>query len=581
MAGKGDSWNSSSFVSGLNDKKDFLIAASVLTAFILIAVFYSFGYTTVTPHLMDVPIILCAFFYPKRGVAAAVILSAGYVLMAALLTGFSGIEIIYAVGRAVIFIMIGTVVSFISEGLNNEKKRYSDLFNNLSDTTYITSCTADGEIGEIVECNETTLKNTGYKKEELIGKPVSTLIGGTVPSLRNTGNETDDTEKINGEGIYVFETGHKRKDRPLCPVEMKIRSSLFDKKPVFIITARDISRRKETEDKLTAQAKFLESLIETIPIPFMYKDHDLRHTMCNTPLLNSLYLKKEDFIGKTVYDVLPAECADEINKMDLETITSHQPVSKTLSIPLKNGGEYVTLVNTMAVFSEEEEFSGIITISQDISNLKKVKEDLRRSLEEKTVLLQEVHHRVKNNLAIIIGFLSMQKTLMDDEECIEAIADAGNRIYSLAAVHESIYLSENISEIDAGDHFKNLIGSILTTCAEDSTIRYSIDTGGCKLDIRQAIPASLIVNEIITNSVKYAFRDLKSGNISLKLHKDENGRFSMVISDNGIGLPEGFDQSKSHTLGIKVINNIVRLQLKGDVSLISGSSGTAWNISWK
>ena len=581
MSEKGRSWISSSVISKLNKKKDYLIIVSILIAFLFLGIFYSQGYTTVTPHLLDVPIILCAFFYPKRGTLAAIILSIGYVLMAAVLTGFSGIEILYALGRSVIFIMIGMVVSLISGGLNTEKKKYSDLFNSLSDTTYITKCTADGEIGEILECNETTLRNTGYKREELIGKPISALICGTVPSLKNKVDRPEGAEKNDNGEIYVIETEHKRKNRASCPVEIKIRSSVFDKKPVFIITARDISKRKETENKLTVQAKFLESLIETIPIPFMYKNHELRHTMCNDPILERLNLKKEEFIGKTVFDVLPQEYASEIHKMDLETISSRQPVSKTFTMPDKNGEERFTLMNTMSVFSEEGDFSGIITISQDITDLKKAKKDLKRSLEEKTILLQEVHHRVKNNLAIIIGFLSMQKTLMDDEKCIEAITDAENRIYSLATVHESIYLSENISEIDAGDHFETLIGSILTTFADDSAISHSIDAGGCKLDIRQAIPASLIVNEIITNSVKYAFTGRKSGKISLKLSRNENGKFSMVISDNGIGLPEGFDYSKSHTLGIKVINNIVRLQLKGEVSMTSGLSGTTWDISWK
>jgi PAS domain S-box-containing protein len=581
MSEKDRSWISSSAISELHKKRDFLIIISVVSVFLFLGIFYFQGYTTVTPHLLDVPIILCAFFYPKRGTVAAIILSIGYVLMAAVLTGFSGIEILYALGRSVIFIMIGMVVSQISEGLNTEKKRYSDLFNSLSDTTYITSYTTDGEIGEILECNETTLRNTGYKREELIGKPISALICGTVPSLKNKVDEPEGAEKNDTGEIYVIETEHKRKKRDSCPVEMKIRSSVYDKKPVFIITARDISKRKETENKLTIQAKFLESLIETIPIPFMYKNHELRHTMCNNPLLERLNLKKEDFIGKTVFEVLPQEYASEIHKMDLETISSHQPVSKTLTITMKNGEEFSIFMNTMSVFSEEGNFSGIITISLDITDLKKTKTDLKRSLEEKTILLQEVHHRVKNNLAIIIGFLSMQKTLMDDEKCIDAITDAENRIYSLATVHESIYLSENISEIDAGDHFDTLIGSILTTFADDSTISHSIDVGDCKLDIRQAIPASLIVNEIITNSVKYAFKGKESGKISLKLYRDEKGRFNMVISDDGVGLPEDFDDSKSHTLGIKVINNIVRLQLKGDVSMTSGSSGTTWNISWK
>ncbi|MBN1432364.1 MAG: PAS domain S-box protein [Methanomicrobiaceae archaeon] len=557
-----------------------LIILSAVIVFIILGICYYLNYTIVTPHLIDIPIILFAFYYPKKGPVVAVLLSVVYILMVAVVTGFSDIEIIYAMGRAAIFVTIGTAVSLISARLNTEKKRYSSFFNSLSDTTYITTCTEDGEIGEIIECNDTTLINTGYSREELIGKPVSVLTTNIPPTLKDY--HKDRRENCNPDsGIYVIETEHKKKDGTSCPVEMKIRSYSFDKKPVFIITARDISKRKNYENKLMLQAQFLESLIETIPIPFMYKDRNMRHIMCNNPLLVSLGMKKEDFIGKTAFEIYPPESAEEIHRMDLETMSSHMPVSKTIALPGSEGETRRILMNKMGVFSEDGEFNGVISVAQDITDLKKVKEDLRRSLEEKTILLQEVHHRVKNNLAIIIGFLTMQKILMDDEKCIEAITDAENRIYSLAAVHESIYLSENISEIDAQEHFENLVASILSAFSDDSGIMHSTDAGGCKLDIRQAIPASLIINEIITNSIKYAFKDRESGKISLKMFMDENHRYNMIISDDGIGIPADFDQSKSQTLGIRVINNIVRLQLKGDVTMKTGPSGTTWTISWK
>jgi len=564
------------------DRRMFLlIILSAIIVYFIIGTCYSFGYTTVTPHMMDIPIILFAFFYPKRGTAAAVLLSAGYVLMAVAISGFSGTEIIHATGRAFVFITIGAVVSFLSAGLVSEKTRYSDLFNSLSDITYIAGRPENGEIGDIIECNETTLKNTGYSREEIIGKPVSFLTSGTRPSLEDLKIRQGSGKKDDNNEIYVIESEHKRKDNSSYPVEMKIRSSSIDERPVYVITARDISWRKEIEERLLNQARFLESLIETIPIPYLYKNSDLRHTMCNTSLLEFMNLERECFIGRTVFDVLPKEYADRINQMDLETIATRRPVSGTVRIPGNDGEERTILMNMMAVFPDEKVFSGIITIFQDISDLKKVKEDLRRSLDEKTVLLQEVHHRVKNNLSIIIGFLSMQKRVMDDEKCIEAITDAENRIYSLAAVHESIYLSETITEIDAQEHFENLIGTIVTAFSDHPGITSLVDAGGCKLDIRQAIPASLILNEIITNSIKYAFKDRKSGKISLKLQKDGTGQYNMVISDDGIGLPGDFDLSKSQTLGIKVINNIVKLQLKGDVTMTSGPSGTNWDINWK
>ena len=362
---------------------------------------------------------------------------------------------------------------------------------------------------------------------------------------------------------------------------MKISKSSIDNKSVYVITSRDISKRKEAENKLKSQAKFLESLIETIPIPFFYKDQNLRYTMCNSALLNFLNIRKEEFIGKDAFDIYPAGNAEEINQTDLETISSKKPSTQRISIPGGDGEIHTIISNKIGVFSEDDRNLGLITIFQDISDIKKIKQDLRQSLHEKTLLLQEIHHRVKNNLAIIIGFQTMQRHLMDDEKCIEAISDAENRIHSLAVVHESIYLSDKITEIDAGEHFENLIGGILAAFSDESKINYSIDAKGCKMDIRQAIPSSLIVNEIVTNSVKYAFSGRESGNIYFNIKKDSDGAFTLNVSDDGIGIPEGFNQEKSQTLGIKVINNIVKLQLKGDVRMESGSSGTKWEIKWK
>ncbi len=555
------------------------IIISSAIVFSIIGICYYLGYTVVFPHLIDIPIILCAFFHPRRGPAFAIALSALYILMSAVLTGFSEIEILYALGRAAVFIMIGTAVSYVSIKTGNEKKRYSDLFNSLSDITYITSCTEDWEPHLITECNETTLVNTGYSRGELIGKQVSVLAS-PVPKLKEI-RDNGKTESGEYGSIYVFETGHRRKDNTEYPVEMKIRLTTINNKPACLITARDITRRKETEREIINQAAYLESLIRTIPLPFIYKDSDLCYRMCNDPFLEFAGMKNEDFIGKTIHDLLPREFADRIHEMDLETMKTHKPVSGTICLPGNNGEGRPTIMTKMAVFSGDGRFDGIITINQDITDLKSAKEELRRSLEEKTVLLQEVHHRVKNNLAIIIGFLVMQKHHMKDKQCMAALTEAENRIHSLAIVHESIYLSENISEIDAGQHFESLISSILTSFSDGSIITYSIDAGGCKLGIKHAIPASLIVNEIITNSVKYAFKGRESGEISFRLYIDEDETFRMSIADDGVGFPEGFDASGQKTLGMKVINSIVRLQLKGEVSMDSGPKGTTWNIRWK
>ena len=196
---------------------------------------------------------------------------------------------------------------------------------------------------------------------------------------------------------------------------------------------------------------------------------------------------------------------------------------------------------------------------------RKAEDLLRASLADKEVLLKEVHHRVKNNLQLISSLLSLQSSACDDKT--KAILDESrNRIKSIALVHEALYETKDFSNIDAGKYICKLIKSILYTF-DSEDISIDLDIGAISLKITSVVSIGLILNELIVNSIKHAFCGNK-GNISISMKKEE-GRLILYYSDDGIGIPSGFDLMALDTLGLKLVKTLVD-QLEGKIKVIGG-----------
>lgn len=199
-----------------------------------------------------------------------------------------------------------------------------------------------------------------------------------------------------------------------------------------------------------------------------------------------------------------------------------------------------------------------------------------QSLEEKTVLLQEVHHRVKNNLQIISGLIKMQSRTINDPSAKESLKSCENRIMTLAMVHEALYRSEDLSEISAREHFSNLAGNLVDslTHAGLMKIKLDLDIRDVSLPINIAIPCSLIINEVLSNSIKYAFAGRDSGALSV-VFRPENGGYFLSVSDDGVGVPEDFDLENASSLGLRLVRRLATQQLGGTVE-IRANKGTSF-----
>ncbi|UUX91524.1 MASE3 domain-containing protein [Methanoplanus endosymbiosus] len=227
-----------------------------------------------------------------------------------------------------------------------------------------------------------------------------------------------------------------------------------------------------------------------------------------------------------------------------------------------------------SVFSYDKVNFGIIY--SEITERKVSENMLRQSLEEKTALLQEVHHRVKNNLQVIISLLDLNRYDCEDEKINEVLSETQSRIIAMSLVHEAIYLSDKVSTIDADSHLRTLGMEVLAYYTTNCDIILDVKAEGCCFDLKTAIPVSLVFNELITNSVKYAFKGRQKGRITFR-GKCEDGYADMMYCDDGIGITGDVDLINSESLGITIITSIVRAQLDGTIELVK-NEGVCWKI---
>jgi two-component sensor histidine kinase len=191
---------------------------------------------------------------------------------------------------------------------------------------------------------------------------------------------------------------------------------------------------------------------------------------------------------------------------------------------------------------------------------------LKTSLKEKELLLREIHHRVKNSLQLISSLLTLQASEIDDEKILARYKESENRIHTIALIHESLYQSTNISNINFRDYVEVLVEDIMNSFGVSTNkVKTILKLGDYNLGIETAIPLGLIINELVSNSLKHAFKGYDKGEIKIILEKNDE-TYTLTIKDNGIGLPEGFKFGETSSLGILLINSLVN-QLEGELDV--------------
>jgi PAS domain S-box-containing protein len=260
----------------------------------------------------------------------------------------------------------------------------------------------------------------------------------------------------------------------------------------------------------------------------------------------------------------------------------HFQVNRHMSVPIFVSGKSIGIVG---VGNKETPYDGDdvkqITLFMDnvwtIIERNRAEERIRKSLKEKEILLKEVHHRVKNNMAVISSLLSLQSGYVDDKVMLDMFAESQGRIKSMALVHEKLYQSEDFTNIDLEDYIVTLSRNVSITFGSDRHVSISTNIEKVSMDIDTLIPCGLIVNELLTNVFKHAFKGQEEQKIELEMLRSEDN-ISMRISDNGVGLPEDINPMKSPGLGLKLVTTLVH-QLDGTME-VDVKQGTSFNITF-
>ncbi len=221
----------------------------------------------------------------------------------------------------------------------------------------------------------------------------------------------------------------------------------------------------------------------------------------------------------------------------------------------------------------------VLAIVRDISERKKAEEVLKAALKEKDIMLREIHHRVKNNMQIMSSLLRLQARQTRDEKAREALSESHTRIRSMAIIHEKLYQSKDFSSIDFADYLEKMVTHLFAVYEVDpERVRFRIDVQHIEMDINRAIPCGLIVNELVSNALKYAFPGGREGELVIKMSRDEDGKYHLVVRDTGHGLPESIDIKKPQTLGLQVVADLTK-QLDGKFEL-RRDGGTEFEITF-
>jgi PAS domain S-box-containing protein len=221
----------------------------------------------------------------------------------------------------------------------------------------------------------------------------------------------------------------------------------------------------------------------------------------------------------------------------------------------------------------------LFSIIHDITERKQAEEQIQVSLKEKETLLHEIHHRVKNNMQVISSLLELQKNTIEDKQVKEVLMESQGRVHAMAIVHETLHNSDSLSKIDLQTFLSILTSSIFQTYSiKPNKVSLINEVESIPISINQASPLGLIINELISNSLKYAFSNDSNGVISVSMKKIDN-ELSLIVSDDGVGMPEDLDWRNSDTLGLKLIRSLVESQLDGSIEMES-INGTKFIINF-
>jgi PAS domain S-box-containing protein len=441
--------------------------------------------------------------------------------------------------------------------------------------------------GVIIRINDTELKWLGYNREEIVGKiKFSDLV---TPSGLQVYHRTFPLLKERG-WIHDVETEMVRKNGTILPVLLSA-TAIRDDKGNFVAsrsTVFDIAERKRMEDALrTSEARFrqiaanIEDAIYSVDArtrEFCYLSPAFEKMLGYT--LNDIHAMggRSAFLARVIYKGKFDEQKGRFERWqtppsefgaicDEEWWRCKDGTLKCIEdrwMPVYEAGRLVTT-------------DGVLC---DVTERKRAEQAIRASLEEKTVLLKEVHHRVKNNLQIVVSLLNLQAVRIKNPVALDTLQETGNRVRSMALLHETLYLSGGLAQVNFASYIESICSHLLRSYGpKTARVKLERRMEEVSIDLDQAVACGLIINELVSNALKHAFPEGRTGRIAVELQTAEQDRVILRVADDGVGLPAQLDLRQTETLGHQLVFMLAE-KLRGAVE-VTRDGGTAFCITFQ
>ena len=345
--------------------------------------------------------------------------------------------------------------------------------------------------------------------------------------------------------------------------------------PLYLLgVSENISKLKKINETLKISEERYRSLVENSPVVILTTDIKQQIQFVN---FSGGKRSVEELIGNSIYSFIATEYHQLVKEAHKKVFQTRNVVTYETEGYDVNGNKiwFQTHAGPMLIGNE---VIGLTLFIRDISERIESEEKIKKSLKEKEILLQEVHHRVKNNLQIISSILNLQTRSLHDPKILELIKETRYRIMSMAFIHDLLYQTKDFTNIDFSKYLQNITSNIMNTYTHNKNIALHLHVESIFLNLDNAIPCGLIVNELITNAFKYAFPSGKKGeiNVSLKLN---NNKVNLSVADNGVGIKKQVDYRTTDTLGFQLINSLVT-QIDGEL-IYENALGTKFTLTFK
>ena len=457
--------------------------------------------------------------------------------------------------------------------LLESEEKYRTLVENLNVGVYRST---PGKEGRFIDVNQAFVEMLGYQnKEDLLKLKVS-------KTYMNPEDRKKFSEKILRQGFAKNEELHlKRRDGTLLIVSDTSTPVYSNGKVLYFdgIT-EDITERKKMEEALRESEEKYRTLVENSKDSIVIIDLRGNVQFANKATEELTGYIMEEGLGMNVRQITPLKYWPKSLAM-LRKALGGEPIAYFESVIRRKDKKLVPVESGGQAIFKDGKVVGIQIITRDITERKKAEEQIRKSLREKEVLLKEIHHRVKNNMQIISSLLNLQAAHIEDDWVLEAFKDCQNRIKSMALVHEKLYQSEDLASVNFRDYVKSLTTSLIRSSRYNvGRVTLKIEAEDISLGSDQALPCGLIVNELVSNSLKHAFPHGRTGEILIRLHPRDENTVELTVADNGIGIPESIDLKGTKSLGLRLVTILAEDQLNGEIRL-DRKGGTGIYITFK